>query len=257
MPQTAIDLFPVLLIVVLLTTLAGVVAVVHFVRLQLDSKLMPGGIPDSMALPDSILGEEGLRPSALRRADCWLAIKHSDLDVIQQALALHNSKPCTLMEGWLGQGRRTLFLSPPISGWVLVMGEALPNPAEDVDVCFRFLLELSRKLGQVQFFQANTVLNQHAWVKVFDGTVIRAYAWAGQTHWNQGLKTEAEFALNLRTHGYGDSEGNASLLSAAGSSTEAEKIHLLAARWSLDPDSIDDRLWLREWGIVGEPSRPF
>jgi len=45
----------------------------------------------------------------------------------------------------------------------------LPDPADDVDVCYRLLAELSRKLGHVQFFNANTVLNQHAWVQAEHG----------------------------------------------------------------------------------------
>jgi len=31
----------------------------------------------------------------------------------------------------------------------------------------------------------------------------------------------------------------------------SDKVHLLAARWSLDPDEIDERFLDREWGVVG------
>jgi hypothetical protein len=40
-------------------------------------------------------------------------------------------------------------------------------------------------------------------------------------------------------------------------SSNSDKVHLLAARWSLDPDDIDERFIEQEWGIVGEPSRLF
>jgi hypothetical protein len=36
-----------------------------------------------------------------------------------------------------------------------------------------------------------------------------------------------------------------------------EKVPLLAARWSLDPASIDERFLEREHGLAGEPRRRF
>ena len=36
-----------------------------------------------------------------------------------------------------------------------------------------------------------------------------------------------------------------------------DRVHLLAARWSLDPEAIDERSLEEGWGIVGEPSRRF
>src|SRR6185437_10102915 len=100
---------------------------------------------------------------ALKRPECWLAVKSRNLAAVQAALGLHNSKPCSWVEGLLGSGDQMLFISPPISGWILVIGSALPNPSDDVDCCFRFLMDLSHKVGQVQYFSASTVLNHHAW----------------------------------------------------------------------------------------------
>ena len=56
-----------------------------------------------------------------------------------------------------------------MNGWIIVTGSGLPNPSCDVDECFRFLTELSRKLGQVQFFQADRILHHHAWARVENG----------------------------------------------------------------------------------------
>ena len=73
----------------------------------------------------------------------------------------------------------------------------MPDPAVDVDACFRFVVDLSRKLGQVQFFSASRILHHHAWVRVEGGRVVRAYAWAGETLWSQGLRTPAEKELGM------------------------------------------------------------
>jgi hypothetical protein len=193
----------------------------------------------------------------LKRPECWLAIKNRDVQAVQSALALHNPQPCSWADGLSGDGERQVFVSPPIAGWILVIGSALPDPAEDVDACFRFLLDLSQKVGQVQYFSANSMFNHHAWAQVHSGRVIRAYAWAGQTLWNQGLPTEAELDLNMRCLGYGEAAESFRLDARETGASNADKVHLLAARWSLNPDEIDERFIGRAWGVAGEASQLF
>src|SRR5215467_13300116 len=117
------------------------------------------------------------RSCLLGRPGRWLAIKSHNLRTVQSALGLHNPKPCSWLEGLAADEK--LFIAPPVKGWILVIGSGLPDPSEDVDVCFRFLLDISRKLGQVQFFSASPILHHHAWVRADRGHVQRAYAWAG------------------------------------------------------------------------------
>ena len=147
-----------------------------------------------------------------------------------------------------------MFHRPPVNGWIVVTGSGLPNPSCDVDECYRILTALSRKLGQVQFFQADRVLHHHAWVRVEDGVVTRAYAWAGETIWNQGGKTPAETALSMKCFGYGD-DPNADLWAAVEwTAANVGKVPLLAARWSLDPARINSRTLNFAKGIAGESS---
>ncbi|SRR5581483_5566670 len=199
----------------------------------------------------------GFRHSPLKRPNCWLAIKNKNLLAVQQALALHNPKPCSWAEGLSGNDQK-VFIAPPVSGWILVVGSSLPEPSDDVDACFRFLLDLSRKLGHVQFFSANSMLNHHAWAQAENGRVLRAYAWAGRTLWNQGHATPPENDLGMRCYDYTEAADSPVFTShhEAGFNN-ADKVHFLAARWSIDPEDIDERFIEQEWGIVGEPSRHF
>ncbi len=191
-----------------------------------------------------------------RRPGCWLAVKCTNPVLVQKALALHNPKPCSWVEGMAGEEK--LFIAPPIKGWILVIGSGLPEPSEDVDVCFRFLMNLSRKLGQVQFFSASRVLHNHAWVKVERGRVLRAYAWAGRTLWNQGARTATERELGLRCFGYTEAVQQGFDFSAGDPlACNVDKVPLLAARWSLDPARIDESCIENESGIAGEPSHRF
>jgi hypothetical protein len=185
------------------------------------------------------------------RPASWLAVRSPDRKAVQTALGLDHFAPCS----WAGgmTGGHEFFVGPPVNGWIIVTGSGLPNPDSDADECFRFLTELSRKLGHVQFFQAERVLHHHAWVRVENGVVKRAYAWAGETVWNQGSKTAEETELSMKCFGYGEHPNTASWAAAEWTAANAAKVPLLAARWSLDPARIDRSLRKR---VAGESPRP-
>jgi hypothetical protein len=188
----------------------------------------------------------------IKRPTNWLAIRSRDPAQVLEALSLSDPTPCSWSDGMVGENR--LFIAPPVRGWVLVVGTAVPDPADDVDVCFRFLRELSRKLGHVQFFCADRVLHHHAWARVEAGRVTRAYAWAGTTLWNQGVKTSAESALDLKTFGYGEEVAPGRWGTGEFLAANVEKVPHLAARWSLDPAEIAERMPPHARGIAGRPS---
>jgi hypothetical protein len=179
-----------------------------------------------------------------RRPTCWLAIRAASPERVRLALGLNRYAPCSWSEGMTGE--HEFFVSPRVNGWVIVTGVAIPTPDDDVDECFRFLLSMSRKLGHVQFFHAEKFLHYHAWARLDDGCVTRAYAWAGEIVWNQGVKTMPEIELGLKCFGYGETcpPGVARM--------NTEKVSRLAARWNFDPAAVDER-WLNETsGVAGE-----
>jgi len=191
----------------------------------------------------------------LHRPNCWLAVKSRDLFAVQAALGLHNPRPCPCCEGLAGENK--LFISPPIKGWVLVVGSGVPDPLDDVDLCFRFVMELSRKVGEVHLFSACRILHHHGWVRAERGRVRRAYVWAGQTLWNQGEQTRMEKELNLKCFDYADAGQGSTFSLPEGVAHNVERLPLLAASWSLDPAHIEERLLEAACGIAGEPSRRF
>jgi hypothetical protein len=182
----------------------------------------------------------------------WLAVKVSNPRLVQTALGLHKPTPCSWDEGLSLAHEQKLFISPPLGAWVLVIGSHLPDPAEDVDRCFYFLTSLSRKLGHVQFFCANRVVNHHAWIYAEQGRIQRAYAWAGKTLWNQGRMTRAELELGLKCFDYAVAAERAVFHQADPLLLNTERVPLLAARWSVDPASVDPRLFREALGIAGE-----
>jgi hypothetical protein len=121
------------------------------------------------------------------RPTCWLAVRSLNPKVVQAALGLDHFAPCPWAEGMTGG--HGFFIGPPVNGWIIVTGSGLPNPGCDVDGCFYFLTELSRKLGQVQFFQAERILHQHAWIRVENGRRNRMES-GPQNRRRDGIKHE-------------------------------------------------------------------
>jgi hypothetical protein len=215
---------------------------------ELEPMFDPNPQPRAFVVPKHIV---------FRRPDCWLAIRNRNISAVQSALALHDVRPCSWADGLAGCPDQKLFVAPPVCGWILVMGSALPNPCDDEDACFRFLLQMSRKLGQVQIFASSGVFSQHAWVRADMGHIVRAYAWCGRTLWNQGAVTSEEKELGLKCYDYTQPVESSPFGQPDSNQVSPDKVHLLAARWSIDPDEIDEQFIERTRGVVGEPARRF
>jgi hypothetical protein len=181
----------------------------------------------------------------VRRPCCWLAVRGTSPEAVRMVLGLNGTRPCSWAEGL--SGGHEFFISPPLNGWVVVTGLGLPNPTDDVDATFLFLTALSRELGQVQYFYASRLLHHHAWARLDDGCVTRAYAWAGETVWNQGTVTLPEIETGVRLFDYG--EHAATILDAESNFT---KVPQLAARWSLDPAQVKPNRLRPAMGITGK-----
>jgi hypothetical protein len=244
------SLFPALLVMLFMGAIIGGTAIALFV-LSCKRKQLAAEESFGHNFKDITLS---LTPSLIRRPTTWLAVRSRNVHAVQVALGLNNVQPCTWMEGLSGEEK--LFIAPPVKGWVLIVGSGLPDPADDVDVCFRFLTGLSQKLGHIQYFKANRVLGHHAWVRVENGEVMRGYAWAGTTLWNQGMETRAEREFGLKCFQYFESPDQTFEESEI-AATNVEKVSSLASRWSLDPASVDENLFEHAYGIAGEPPRLY
>jgi hypothetical protein len=174
------------------------------------------------------------RTAPVIRPSTWLAVRTLEPEAVRAALA----------------DKDEFSISRRVNGWVIVTGPGLPDPSDDVDACHLFLTALSRELGHVQFFHMEKFSAHHAWARMDEGCVTRAYAWAGETIWNQGAKTLAENGLGMKCFGYGEDSEIGFWTTKKNSMANVEKIPLLAARWSVDPEILH-----RVGGITGESSR--
>ena len=183
----------------------------------------------------------------------WLAIRSSNPKTVLTALGVNCPTSCPWQEGITGE--RELFIGPPMNGWIIVTGSRLPHPGRDVDACFHFLVRLSRALGHVQFFMADAVLRHHAWARVENGIVTRAYAWVNETVWNQGTKSLPEIELNVECFNYGEDPGGTDRSTGESRAANVEKVPALAARWSFDPAAVHSDSQVPADGLAGKASR--
>ncbi len=191
-------------------------------------------------------------PSSLNLPEQWLAIRSGNVAAVQETLGLSKPRRCSWEDGFAISGVERLFISPPVNGWILVVGPALPAPEEDVDFCFHFISHISKRLGHVQYFSLNSALSHHCWVRAHTGRVERAYAWCGETLWNQGTITPEESVLGMECHQYGDSIENLDLKQVNRLNNNTADISQLAARWSMNPAALKPEIFAKSVGITGE-----
>ena len=195
---------------------------------------------------------EQMMPSSLNLPEQWMAIRTGNIAAVQETLGLTNPRRCTWQDGFQIVGVEHLFISPPVNGWILVVGPALPAPEEDVDFCFHFLSHISKRLGHVQYFSLNRALSHHCWVRAHTGRIERAYAWCGETLWNQGKLTPEESVLGMTCYPYGQSIEEIEFQEMRRLTTNTENISRLAARWSLNPAALKPEVFASSTGITGD-----
>lgn len=180
----------------------------------------------------------------------WMAVRASTVRDVRNALELSNATPCSIEDGLAGNHQQALFLAPPVNGWVLITGPGVPDPVNDIDEVYHILRSLSIKLGAAQFFSFNRAVGHHSWAWARGGGIVRAFAWAGRTLWNEGELSPAERAFRMRCPGYMDPPPKSALAREA-ILANVDKVPLLAARWSVDPVSVHQQL-PHAIGVAGE-----
>lgn len=192
------------------------------------------------------------RPMLLPLPPRWLAIRSSNTGFIREMLGVDPDSSVPWSEA-LGRSReRAFFVSQPVDNWTLVIGSAIPDPASDVDASYRFLTGLSRVVGEVHAYSADRVLNFHGWACLRDGKVVRAYAWAGGTLWNEGTATLDERLLGLVCRAYGEEPPAIRYGEVPAEQNNTERVVLLARRWSLDPVAASEALLHLESSSAGD-----
>ena len=143
----------------------------------------------------------------------WFAIASNDSSLVIEALQAKSYQVANWESG-LGVAipsldkrdkRNWIFVSPPLEGWVLVVGTSLPYPVmhtedrhDGIGQQFDKLAQrLAQKFDDVQFFGSYRVVGFIAWARFLKGEMVRVFSFGEGLYANLGKQTPEEVLLKL------------------------------------------------------------
>jgi len=178
--------------------------------------------------------------------NAWVAFRSNDPTAIAEALSLRNRRPATWVEGLEAAYEYpmgcSVFVTPPIDGWVLCVGLPLTESSDVRPPTFGDdAAAWARTLGcEVQYFATHRVVEAHAWARARPAGLERAYSYLGESGeklLDVGPPTPEEkqlgFAFPNESH-----------------------VMALAGLWSVDPSGLEERNLDVGEGLIGEYGEP-
>lgn len=184
----------------------------------------------------------------------WLAIPGYKPSEVISALRLGDVAPANWTKG-LSQAyadNNQVFVTPALSGWVLVIGKTLwqkadmNRSAENI----QWLKDVGRLFGNACFFSTMRGLGNHGWVGIRGGNIVRAYGYSGELQeliWLLGDPTEEEIAVNP---GFANEVQEREQPDFRPVIPDEKMVLAMAAGWSVDV-SFRNRRYMPDYGFVG------
>jgi hypothetical protein len=195
--------------------------------------------------PDYSGGTDPDLPVPFGSKAAWLALDTRDTQAVAAALELRDARTATWAEGVRAAYQSSIYVTPPLADWTLVVGTAL-FPPDRVETFTKPLLErLSRQFDYVQYFCTHREFELHVWACARQGRLVRGYGWLGAkglTLWNEGAQTREERVLGLSF-----SDGP----SPTGALPDEDSVMQLANLWSIDPTSLNEDCKEPSMGLLG------
>lgn len=168
----------------------------------------------------------------------WLAVLADSHDLVVTALGLRRTQELDWAEGVSRAYDEGVLVTPPVNGWVLVVGTDILVRPPDVAA-------LSRLLDtEVQRFASHRVSDAYEWARAANGTIERQLLTPEQGTWRaEGEPTEVERRLGLDVPGPTDGEPW----------LDEEIVLEVAREWSIDPQQLDESLVDNRsavWGVL-------
>ncbi|MBO4210029.1 hypothetical protein [Micromonospora echinofusca] len=190
----------------------------------------------------------------------WLAVRDRTPDQVADALDLRDRRVLDWADGTDRAYRHGVYVTASVPGWTLAHGRVhIPAGFDATEPPFAdWLTELSRYLGEVQFFANERVPDYHAWARALDGELLRAYCYVGERDevslfLGDPTADEIEFDIGIRDREPGWEHWSDEQWDVWFDTTPSESdVMAMAGRWSVDPTMIDD-VAVTVTGIYGLP----
>lgn len=193
------------------------------------------------------------KPEAFGYKVNWFAVRTTDSLSVLNALGVRAGVPANWETGMAAayggsyspNKKRWLFVSPPVKGWVFIVGSSLPYPVmhtpdrhngigQKFDNVFS---RLSSHFSEVQFFGSYRVVGFVAWARAQNGRTLRVFAFGdGDVYANVGDQTLEEASLGFpNLNGLSTRDATERLFGLEKALPDEADVLKLAALWSLDP----------------------
>lgn len=220
--------------------------------------------PPSAPPPPEPLTFDGVpdKPMGFGYKNLWIAVPATSTEEVAAALGLEEVVPCNWRSGYqavYSYPGTHIFVTPPLDGWVLAAGWALPGPGNPsaLESWQDLMSRLSETFGEAQFFANHRVSSYTAWARYRNGRVERLFAQGDDPLHDLGWQTPEEEELGFRffepnspeaeEEGYWDREDLRS--------PDESDVMALAERWSLDPSRLGERDLPPSTGLAGRLPR--
>jgi hypothetical protein len=203
------------------------------------------------------------RSRTFGRKIAWLAIRATDAQSAADALQLVGQQPVAWADGVEAtykastagsRSRNKVFVTPPVDGWVL----ALLSDSEEAAATAESLARLSTQFGEVQRFASHRFVSYVEWQLWINGQPVRRWAYDGSRDeilLDDGGREPVEVGAPSRS----DLDALYERLDHRDLDDplwdqmpgDEEQVFAVAAAWSVNPETFDDRDDLADTGILG------
>lgn len=194
----------------------------------------------------------------------WFAVRGTETGQVIDALGLEDVKHKGWAQGLEAVGEGSVFVTPPVDGWVLIVVglELCPDTQDKIDRIEELLLDLSSRFGTTQYFASYRVVDFVAWARAQDGKLLSAVSFCSELDgfvWLAGAMSADERALGLIYEGHDLAEWSEAYFDALehgdddARGLDEEVVIQLAGAWSIDPTTLESRTdvnatgWLARW----------
>jgi hypothetical protein len=235
--------------------IVGVVAVVLLIPVVWFIVRLAIGSTGRFQLPE--VDDTPDSPSMFGYKISWLAVPSEDIErvfrVLEQADARFDGRELRRCNWRSGLARifanfrnPEVFISPPVDGWILVANWQ-PSDETSLDSFKPILERLSAEFGRAFLFGSHRVVSFVMWAVAEDGELKRGLVESdGTTYVDVGERLSAEEDLGLLSYDELDE-----LLETAADQGDEDALYSrladertvldLAALWSIDPSTLDER----------------
>lgn len=199
-------------------------------------------------------------PSPFGYKTAWFAIHSEDMSAVAASLGLQNTQSANWEYGVWHAGETSdyqIFVTPPVEGWVLAVGVPILYEADDHAI--ERMVELSKQFGEVQFFGSMRISSTYIWACASKGKLVRLFYEEDGARRVRGEETAGEKELNLRFFDALSPESKQPGYWERKDLQYPDEEHVLkvAAKWSIDPMSLDQLSLPPSMGLLGAPDSSY